>query len=321
MAKRKNPRHGSMQFWPRVRANREHARVRSWGLGTGLLGFAGYKVGMTHLKITDNKPTSMTKGQDIFMPATIIECPPMKAIGIRFYHDLPYGPQPVSQVLAESLDKELARAIALPKKQHGKEPSEFDDLTLIVQTQPKLTGIGKKKPEVFELGLGGKKEEKLALAKQKLGQDISVQDVFKPGEQLDAHVVTKGKGYQGPVKRFGVTLRAHKSEKSVRQPGSLGGWSGQGHVMYRVAHAGHMGYHQRTEYNKWLLKIGTSPADAAQKGGWVHYGIIRNPFLVVKGSVGGPQKRLVKLSKALRPDKLTPKEAPSITYFSSVAKQ
>ncbi|MDO8480650.1 MAG: 50S ribosomal protein L3 [Nanoarchaeota archaeon] len=321
MGKRRNPRHGSMQFWPRVRASREHAHVHGWGIGTGILGFAGYKVGMTHLMVTDNKPTSKTKGQDIFMPATIIECPPLKAIGIRFYQYAHYGSQTVSQIMAQNLDKELARSISLPKNKHGKEAEQFDDLTLLVQTQPKLTGIGKKKPEVFELGLGGKKEDKLALAKQKLGQDILIQDVFKAGELLDAHVVTKGRGFQGPVKRFGVTLRSHKSEKSVRQPGSLGGWSAQGHVMYRVAHAGHMGYHQRTEYNKWLLKISTNPAEATQKGGFVHYGVVKNPFVIIKGSVGGPQKRLIKLSKPIRPDKLIPKEAPTITHFSSEAKQ
>ena len=60
--KKRNPRHGSMQFWPRVKARRQHAYVRTWAdKGQGILGFAGYKVGMTHLTITDNNPKSKTK--------------------------------------------------------------------------------------------------------------------------------------------------------------------------------------------------------------------------------------------------------------------
>ncbi|MBR9698871.1 50S ribosomal protein L3 [Candidatus Woesearchaeota archaeon] len=321
--KKRNPRHGSMQFWPRVRAKREHARVRRWNGSTSILGFAGYKVGMTHLMITDNKSTSKTKGQDIFCPATIIECPPLKTAAIRFYKKTSYGPKALSHVFADTLDKDLAKRLSLPKKQTKKadDIKNFDDIRLIVHTQPKLTGIGKKKPEVFEIALGGKKEEKLAYAKEKLGKDISLADVFKEGEQLDIHAVTKGKGFQGPVKRFGVTLRSHKSEKVRRGPGSLGGWKGQGHVMYRVAHAGQTGYHQRTEYNKWLLKIGAAPKEVHQDGGFIRYGVIKNTYLIVKGSVAGSKKRLIKFSHAIRPDHTLPKDAPAIAYISTRSKQ
>jgi large subunit ribosomal protein L3 len=71
------PRAGSLQYWPRKRSRRVHARVRSWQTVKDAkpLAFAGYKVGMTHIIYTDNKANSMTKGSDISMPVTIIECP------------------------------------------------------------------------------------------------------------------------------------------------------------------------------------------------------------------------------------------------------
>ncbi len=313
-----------MQFWPRVRAKRAHARVRTWPqVGQGISGFAGYKVGMTHLKITDNRSTSKTKGEDIFCPATIIECPPLKVAAIRFYKNSTYGSQPLSQILHSKLDKELAHNISLPKKEAKKieDIKEYDDITLLVYTQPKKTGIGKKKPELFEIGIAGKLDEKLSYAQEKLGKEIGIEEVFKEGEQIDIHAVTTGKGFQGPVKRFGISLTSHKAEKARRNPGSLGGWKSQGHVMYRIAHAGQTGYHQRTEYNKHLLKIGTDSKEVEQKGGFLHYGIIKNSYIVVRGSVAGPKKRLIKFSHAVRPKKSIPKEAPAITYISQNSKQ
>ena len=182
----------------------------------------------------------------------------------------------------------------------------------MVYTQPKLTGIGKKKPEVFEIWLGGKKEEKLRIAKEKLGKEIAVNEVLLEGQQIDIHAVSKGKGFQGPVKRFGVSLRQHKSEKVKRGPGSLGPWIAQGHVMYRVAHAGKMGYHLRTEYNKQILKIANDTKDINRNGGFLHYGNIKNQYILVKGSVIGPAKRLLRLALAMRPNKKIHSEAPVI---------
>ena len=54
MGRERNPRHGSMSVWPRKRARRMHARIRSWLSikDAKPVGFAGYKVGMTHLIAT-----------------------------------------------------------------------------------------------------------------------------------------------------------------------------------------------------------------------------------------------------------------------------
>ena len=313
----RRPRHGTMQFYPRKRARRPIARVRSWAnvREAKALGFAGYKVGMIHLMIADNRPTALTKGETISCPATIIECPPLKVASIRFYKNSIYGFKTVSDVFADNLDKELERKIIMPKSKKSKieDVKDFDDITLVVHTQPKLTGIGKKKPEIFEVGIGGNKEDKLKYAKEILGKEINVKDIFKDGQQLDIHAITKGKGLQGPVRRFGVQLRSHKSEKSRRNPGSLGDWRSQMHTMWRVAHAGQLGYFQRRELNKWLVKIGDKPIIA--EGGFHKYGVIKNPYILVRGSIAGSKKRLIRFNNATRPSKKIPKEAPVIKEF------
>src|SRR3989344_6576176 len=223
--KRRSPRHGSLQFWPRKRAKREIPRIKSWSklAGAKLLGFAGYKVGMGQVIMKDTS-TKVTKGLNISAPVTIIECPPLKPLSLRFYKNTPYGLKIISELPAKNLNKELARKIKLPKKQSEKKESDFDELRLQVYTQPKLTSIGKKKPEIFEIALSGNKEEQLSIAKQFLEKEIRLSDVFKEGELADVHAVSTGKGFQGATKRFGTRLRQHKSEKAKRGVGSLGPW-------------------------------------------------------------------------------------------------
>lgn len=312
----RRPRFGSLAFYPRKRAKREIASIKAWAnvKEAKLLGFAGYKAGMAHIMMEDNDPNSMTKGETISCPVTIIECPPIKSISIRFYKKTIDGLKVVSDVLAQDLDKELARRIIMPKNKKKKieDVKEFDDLTLVIYTQPKLTSIGKKKPEIFEIAIGGKKEDKLNYAKEILGKEIKVEDVFKEGNQLDIHAITKGKGIQGPMKRFGIGRKQHKSEKGTRNPGSLGGWKGQVNIMWKVPHAGQMGYFQRTELNKWLIKIGRKNDEINPKGGLTKYGLIKNTYILVKGSVAGPRKRLIRFNFAIRPYKNMPKEAPII---------
>ena len=315
-----------MQYWPRKRAKSEVARVRYWAdlPETKLLGFAGYKVGMTHVSFIDTQKTSLTKGMDINCHVTIIECPPIKAASIRFYQNSVNGLQPVSEIFSDKVDPELKRKIAPPKKIkktiNDIKLDQIADIRLLVYTQPKLTGIGKKKPELFEMAIAGSKDNKLKFAQEKLGKEITIEEVFNEGQQIDIHAITKGKGFQGPVKRFGIHKKQHKTEKGVRTPGSLGAWNAQGHMMYRIAHAGQMGYHRRTEYNKWLIKIGKNPNDINQKGGFLHYGVIKNPYILLKGSIPGPAKRLIRINHATRPNKGIIKEPPTLTYISIKAK-
>ncbi len=319
-----------MQFWPRVRAKNETARVRSWTKveKPQLLGFGGYKAGMTHLIVTDNRAASMTKGEEISMPVTVVECPPMKVAAFRFYKKEGTAMNVKTEVWLKP-QKELARTIPLPKKDHTEKLKDietkldsFDRMSVLVYTQPKFTGIGKKKPELFELGVGGKTvKEQYEYAKAFAEKDITIKDIFKEGTLVDVHAVTKGKGFQGPVKRFGISLRSHKAEKTKRGPATLGGWVGHAHFMYRVAHAGQMGYHTRIDYNKMIIMIGDDPARVNPKGGFLRYGLVKSPYVLIKGSVPGPVKRFLRMNVAQRPNRKHTKDAPSIQIINIESKQ
>ncbi|MBW2985502.1 50S ribosomal protein L3 [Candidatus Woesearchaeota archaeon] len=313
------PRSGSLQFWPRSRAKSSKPRVRSWAKQNESkpLAFIGYKAGMAHVMIKDNKPTSPTKGETIFMPVTIIECPAIKITSSRFYKNTNSGQKLVSEILSEKLDKYLKRKINIPKKQKATIPSpeDYDEVRILVNTQPNKLSTGKKKPELMEISLGGKKEDQLKFIKEHEGKDIIINDIFEENELTDIHAVTKGKGFQGPVKRFGISLRSHKSEKTIRGPGSLGPWKGQTHIMWKVAHAGQTGYHTRTEHNKQIIKISDNPEELNPKGGIKHYGVIKNTAIMIKGSIPGAKKRLIVITKPIRPKKTPEKEKSIIEHI------
>ncbi|MFH0874325.1 MAG: 50S ribosomal protein L3 [archaeon] len=325
MGTTRNPRRGSLQFWPRKRANRPYARIRNYGHSKEckILGFAGYKVGMSHVIAVDNYKFSPTKGSEIAIPVTIIECPPIKVAAVRLYKKS--NALNVAKEVWSKVDKELERKIIISKKANhtleGVNPDDYSDIRLLVYTQPKETGVGKKRPELFEAWLSGSVKEKFDYAKFNLGKEIPLKNVFKDGQLVDVHSITKGKGFQGPVKRFGVMLRSHKSEKSTRFPGSLGSWKAQAHIMWRVAFAGKTGYHQRTEYNKHIIKIGDSSTDITPKGGFLKYGNVKSTYLLLKGSIPGPKKRMVIFTSPVRPTKKVSDEAKTITYISNNSKQ
>lgn len=311
MPKTRNPRHGSLAYWPRKRAMKEVPRIRSARLPKEAKpnAFPGYKAGMATVQYIDNSKFSHTRNDLLAKAATIIECPPVKIFSVRYYKKTPYGLKLATEALNPKLDKELARSVSLSKQKHAlaEKLDDFDLLRLVVYTQPKLTSIGKKKPELFELSLGGSKEEQLAFAKDKLGKEINVKDVFAEGQQLDLHAVTKGKGLQGPVARYGISLKSHKSEKSRRF--AVLAPEGDAKVRYFAHQSGKVGYHLRTEHNKWLLRI---MDDISSYPHFKHYGNLRNTCLLVKGTIPGPSKRLVVFTEAMRPSKKIPAQAPEI---------
>ncbi len=324
--KKVNPRHGSMQFWPRVRASRQYAKLRSAPKvnEAKLLGFAGYKAGMTHVIAKDNGKHSMTKGEKISIPVTVIECPPLKISSVRLYKAHGYGVS-VAQEYFFKTNKELERKIPVAKKISTAADLEnlnlegVTKITLQLYTQPRLSGVGKKKPEVFELPIGGSVEDQLVFAKEHVEKELSVKDVLAQGSYVDARSVTKGKGNQGPVKRFGIGLRAKKSEKTKRGPGSLGGWKGQGHVLYRIAYSGQMGYHARTQYSNLILAIEDDVEKVNPKGGFIRFGNVKSTYLLIKGSVPAPKKRLVFLTSPMRKEKQQLKL--SVELISTESKQ
>ncbi|MDP3698575.1 MAG: 50S ribosomal protein L3 [Nanoarchaeota archaeon] len=320
MGQPKAPRHGSIQFWPRRRAKHSVARLRSWAPENKAkpLGFVGYKAGMTHLQVIDNRPRSLNKGEEVSVASTIIDCPPMTVVGVCFYDRHLYGLRKAGCVWSDNISKDLGRKIQLPKKKSTKtfdNFTQFQDLRLLVHSNPSAAAIGTKKPKLLEIALGGSKEEKLAYARQVLGKNISVEDVFEPGVSLDVHGITKAKGFQGTVKRFGVPIRQHKAEKTKRGIGTLGPWH-PNRVRYSVPQSGKMGFHLRTEYNKQLLKVGKNGAEVTPNGGITKYGLVKNTYLLIRGSVSGVKKRPVVLTKSIRPDHSMTKEAPQIKYVS-----
>ncbi len=260
----------------------------------------------------------------VSVPVTIIECPPLKIAGVRFYKNAYQGKQVLTEVWAKP-GKDIKRKLNVskkdPKSLDSVQTDNVSDVTIIVQTQPKFAAFGKKKPELFEMGVGGSVQDQIAFAKENFGKELSVKDVFKEGQFIDAHAVTTGKGTQGPVKRLGVKIRAAKAEKTKRGPGSLGGWVAQMHTMYRMAFAGQMGFHNRVDYNKQILKIGDDPKEVNPKGGLVNYGEVKSTFLLVKGSIPGPKKRLIRLKTALRPIKRKEQVAPTIEHISTASQQ
>ncbi len=328
-----HPRRGSMAYYPRKRAKSMVPRIRSWPEveeGPRIQGFAGYKAGMTHVLTVDWRKKTTTAGQEIITPVTVIEVPPMKVAGVRFYYRDMYGLKSAGEVWAEELDAELKRKLAIPKEHHGRVPSEFDEVRIIAYTQPKLvSGVPKKAPDIMEIRVGGGTvEERKDYALNLLGKEISFSDFRTDGKFVDVLAITKGKGFQGHTKRFGVKLLSHKNSKHRRMIGTLGPWHPDW-VRYTVPQAGQMGYHQRTEYNKRIIKFVDFVEEGGEKklamditpdGGFLHYGEVRNPYVLVHGSVPGPAKRLVKFRDPIR-QVLDDVDSIEITHVSRASKQ
>jgi large subunit ribosomal protein L3 len=297
MPKIHKPRKGSLQFWPRSRA-KGILPSANWTFlckkathEPKLLGFFGYKVGMLRVLARDLTPHSLTKNKEIVIPATVLECPPLKLFSIRFYKQ-----GKVAKEVVVSNEKELKKILKVPKQVDVKKLGEieknldaYDDLMLIFYSNIRKTGI-KKTPDLTELALAGTIKEKFEFAKSMIGRELNVQDIFKPGQLVDLHAVTKSKGLQGPLKRFGISKRQHKSEKGVRRPGNLGPWT-PSRVRFYAPQAGQLGFFTRIIYNSKILNIATENINP--KEGFHNYGLVRNPCLIVKGSVQGPAKRPV----------------------------
>lgn len=321
MPTRHRPRRGSLAYSPRKRAARETPRIRAWPEGDGapaILGSAGYKAGMTHVIMIDDRANSLTEGMEISVPVTIIETPPIKIIGLRAYKDTFYGMKTAAEAWSEGGNAENN----VQKIEQLVEAQEASALRVIATTNPQLvSGIPKKQPEMMEISVGGKPDESFEYAKKLLGQDVSISDVFNPGELVDVTAVTKGKGTQGPVKRWGVMIQAGKAYRSGkgRHIGNLGPWH-PARVRWTVPQMGQTGYHQRTEHNKRILKMGENGEEATPNGGFIKYGVVRNEYVMLQGSVPGPNKRLIRIRRAMRPHK-APSEAPQITHISTESTQ
>ena len=326
MGKKHKPRSGSLAFYPRKRAKREMPSFKSFpDIKTDsvkALNFLGYKAGMLHLVALSEHEKATSYGQEIAVPVTAIECPILKVYGVRAYGKTNEGLKAISEITVDKVDKHFRRKVTAFKKKHKKKgekeekekkveeikpgledlekkKDEIAEIRLLVHTQPALTTIGKKKPELTEVKLSGNPEQQLAYAKEKLGNEIKVSEVFKEKQFVDVKAVDKGKGFAGVVKRFGVKMHRPKAKKR-RVVGSIGPWK-PATVMWTVARPGQLGYQTRTEYNKRIIKISNDSEIINPTAGFKNYGVIKNEYLLLTGSVPGPAKRAIAIREPVRP--------------------
>lgn len=336
MGKKHHPKKGSLAYSPRKRAKSHIPRFRSWPRYDGeepkLLGFAGYKAGMTHVIALDKGKTTPTSGQEIFIPVSVVEVPPMRIVAIRGYTTGPNGLETFTEVWAphSRMPKYIDRNHPVPKKddkesrkekQNKLKPKDLAEVRVIAATQPYLIkALPKKKPDLIEIAIGGgSMEDRIKFAKSLLGKDVDFDAFADMGGVVDVAAVTKGKGFQGPVKRFGIKLLSHKDSKGRRKVGAEGAWHPHW-TPYSVPQAGQTGYHHRIEFNKLVLRYGKDGKEVTPKGGFLHYGEVATKYVLIKGSIPGSAKRMVGFRYPIR---WHGKELPKyeITYISTESKQ
>jgi len=317
-----------MGFSPRTRAVSEVPRISTWPDADGQPGvqaFAGYKAGMTHVVMINDEPNSPREGMEETVPVTVVETPSMRAAALRVYEQTPYGMRPME------IHEDLARARSVPGEEYSQDDSEIQaaleagdiaDVRLITHTTPVDTSVPKQTPDVMETRVGGGSiEDRLAFGIDLLaeGGTHSATDVFRAGEYADVVGITTGKGTQGPVKRWGVQKRKGKHARQGwrRRIGNLGPWN-PSRVRSTVPQQGQMGYQQRTELNKRLVTLGDE--SVTPDGGFVNYGEVDGPYVLVKGSLPGPNKRLLRLRPAVRPSD-QPRLDPEVRYVSTASQQ
>merc|ERR1711974_484137 len=137
------PRHGSMGFYPKKRAARHRGKVKAFpkddpSKPVHLTCFLGYKAGMTHIVREANRPGSKLNKKDIVEAVTIIETPPMVAVGLVGYIKTPRGLRALKTVWAQHLSKKYCEVVRL-----------------IAHTQQKLLRKRQKKAHIMEIQLNG----------------------------------------------------------------------------------------------------------------------------------------------------------------------
>jgi large subunit ribosomal protein L3e len=333
------PRHGSLGFLPRKRATRHRGKVKAFPVDDAakaphLTAFLGYKAGMTHICRDVIKPGSGIHKKEVVEAVTIIETPPMVVVGVVGYVETPRGLRTLATVFAEHLDESFKRRMYknwyhskkkaftkyVTKYADSKNPIEKDlarivkyckVVRVIAHTQIKLIGLRNKKADVMEIQVnGGSVKDKVEFAKNLFERTVPVSGVFAMNEMIDVIGVTKGKGYEGVTTRWGTSRLPRKTHRGLRKVACIGAWH-PSRVRFSVARSGQNGYHHRTELNKKIYRIGAAGENNASTefdltvkkitpvGGFPHYGVVDEDFVMVKGCVVGPKKRVVTLRKSL----------------------
>jgi len=351
------PRNGSLGFLPRKRTRHHQGKIRSFPTDNAsaaphLTAFMGYKAGMTHILREVNKPGSKLHNRETVEAVTILECPAMVVCGLVGYCETPKGMRTLTTVWSQHLDEQVKRrfyknwyrATKGPKKspaaftkyakknydeKTGKATADFErELTrmkkycsvvrVLAHTQIKKLGLGAKKAHLMEIQVnGGDVAAKVEFGRKLFEQKVGVDTVFSQNDMIDLIGITKGHGFEGVTKRWGVTTLPRKTHRGLRKVACIGAWH-PSRVRYTVARAGQRGYFHRTEINKKVYRIGkaarpdkktfnpngSTESDLTQKaitplGGFPHYGVVDEDFVMIKGCVMGPRKRVITMRKSL----------------------
>jgi large subunit ribosomal protein L3 len=312
MPKKYKPRAGSMAFYPRVKAKSIIPKFNSYNdfekdeSVCKPVSYYGLKVGMMQVTAKNAHKNTSSYGHEIVVPVTIIETPDLKVSGARFYKKKKpiTGKDAVSEFLI--FNALISKKIKGKKSTKKKEVDDFlknkehaDDLVLLCYLDTKATTIGQKKPILVEIPLSGKFDDKITYFKDKLNKTIPISEVFDIDTNLDVKSITKGHGFTGPVKRFGIKIQRPKAQQIQRHVGSIGPWH-PATVMHTVPRAGQYGFHNRTSYIKKLLVINSDVTKVNPKAGFKNYGVVRNTYVLLAGNVPGVSKRVVALRKSIR---------------------
>merc|ERR1712146_688487 len=184
----------------------------------------------------------------------------------------------------------------------------------ICHTQVSKAKIGQKKAHIMEIQVnGGSVPEKVDFCTKMGEQQVPVGTVFADNEMIDTIGVTKGRGFEGVITRWGTSRLARKTHRGLRKVACIGSWHPQ-RVKFQTPRGGQLGYHHCTEINKKVYRMGKSikedphnamtENDLTEKsitplGGFPHYGEVNEDYIMLKGAIVGVRKRLITMRKSL----------------------
>jgi len=266
-----------------------------------------------------------------------LEAPPMVVVGFVGYIETPRGLRSLTSVWAGHLSDEVKRRFyknwhKCKKKAYTKYQKRWAEsaepmaaeierakkycqvIRAICHTQIGKVGLVQKKAHIKEIQInGGTTAEKVDFVRNLFEQQVKLADCFSQDEMVDIIGSTKGHGFNGVVTRWGCTRLPRKTHRGLRKVACIGTWHPT-RVQFQVPRSGQRGYHHRTEINKKIYRIGKNikedphgamtENDLTEKsitpmGGFPHFGHVREDWLMLKGTVMGPRKRVITLRKSL----------------------
>jgi len=299
----------------------------------------GYKAGMTHIVREVDKPGSKIHKKEVVEAVTILETPPLYVVGVVGYIHTPQGLRSLTSVWAQHLSEDCRRRFyknwyRSKKKAFTKYALKYEankkkrtiDLDIkrikkycsvvrvIAHTQVRKLNLRQKKAHILEIQVnGGTTAQKVDFALNLFEKQITVDSIFEENEHIDIIGISKGHGFEGVTTRWGTTRLPRKTHKGLRKVACIGAWH-PSRVQWSVPRAGQYGYYHRTEINKKIYRLSkagaansaTTTVDLTEKnitplGGFPHYGVITQDFLMIKGGIIGTRKRAITLRKTLVP--------------------